>query len=117
MSIYSGLDHPTATIDGQKASLEVERELGHHVYTLSVLVPSGATGVVKLHVSGTIARSSVYRLVVPVQPLVHDDGVVVIVRSDTPKATVAGPHAKNGRVVVPIVLRSNRVVTVPFRAS
>jgi hypothetical protein len=117
MSIYSGLGHPTATIDGKAANLEVERELGHNVYTVSVLVPSGATGVVTLHVSGTIARSSVYRLVVPVQPLVHDDGVVVVVRSDTPKATVAGPHAKDGRVVVPIILRSNRVVTVPFRAS
>ena len=28
MSIYSGLGHPTATIDGKAANLEVERELG-----------------------------------------------------------------------------------------
>jgi hypothetical protein len=42
--------------------------------------------------------------------------VLVIVRSDTSKATVAGPHAKDGGVVIPIILRSNRVVTVPFRA-
>ena len=118
LSVYSPLSRPTMTIGGKPVPIEVESELGYHVYSTFVLVPAGQQVSVRIHYSGLVKRSSTYKLVVANQPLVNPDLMRVVVKSATPKAVIDEKQIKvhDGAVDVGMALVHTRSVQVPFRA-
>jgi hypothetical protein len=80
VSWYSPLEVREGRVDGQVVALERNRELGWSVVSTYVEIPPGGSTRVELVLSGAVDPGAPYRLVVPHQPLVADDEVVVTVR-------------------------------------
>jgi hypothetical protein len=80
---FSPLDLDSATVDGQPAGVELQREAGARVYSQLIVVKSKTTATIVLQLHGTIPRDAVYHLQVLQQPLVQTDRLKVTVRSSS----------------------------------
>ncbi|MBS1847840.1 MAG: DUF4012 domain-containing protein, partial [Actinobacteria bacterium] len=77
VSIYTALQPTGMTIGGRPVGIQVQHELGYWVASVSTTVPEGVTNVLVLEVSGTIAPSADYHLVVANQPIATFPGTMV----------------------------------------
>jgi hypothetical protein len=75
VSVWSPFLATGATVDGEAVPLELQTELGHHVYSASLVIPTGATVSFELSLRGTVSLP--YELVVDHQPLGADDSLTV----------------------------------------
>ena len=87
LSVYSRLGYTAATIDGQPAQMQQERELGWNVYSKFVNVPPGGSLAVTLILSGNVATGG-YELVYRPQPLPRPDTLKLGVTSPAGSALV-----------------------------
>ena len=80
LSVYSPLGFAAATLDGTPTSLESETELGRHVYSTFVSIPSRSTRTLGLDLRGTLALApgGWYELDLVRQPLLDADRVEVV---------------------------------------
>lgn len=114
VSWYSPLGLREARLDGTVVPVERQQELGWSVYSTYVEIPPGGEARIELVLSGDVAPGDGYRLVVPHQPLVHPDEVVVTVRPVPGRRAELPPEgrfedgavrvAATGRVDGPIVV-------------
>lgn len=74
LSVYSALGLSGATMDGQTLPVEVQDELGHHVYSAPVTVPRGSSVQIEVLLEGTIDAGR-YDLTFSQQPLAIPDEV------------------------------------------
>lgn len=85
VSVWSPLAATEASVDGEPVPLELQSELGQHVYSASIEVRPGATVEFELALQGQVALP--YELVVDHQPLGADDSLTVSIV--TPEGWVA----------------------------
>lgn len=99
LSVFTPLELADATVDGEPAGFEPQREQGRNVYSrVLVLAPEGGTAVVRLRLEGVVPadpQSGRYRLELWSQLLPNADQVSVTVRSpggtDRASLALAGP--------------------------
>lgn len=80
LSVYTPHELRSVTIDGDRAPVSSERELGHRVYTVLVSIPAGTTAEVRFALEGKVAAGASYALTLSPQALVRPDEVVVSVQ-------------------------------------
>jgi hypothetical protein len=79
LSFYSPFALTGSQVDGASMPFESQRELGYHVYSRYLSVPSGGAVTVVLDLAGQLASRVDYELGVGVQPMVSADSVHVVV--------------------------------------
>lgn len=77
LTVFTPLSLEEATVDGFPVGVTVGSERGYATYSRYVEIPPGATVTVELELRGVIPDMEGYRLVVPAQPMVNPDELVV----------------------------------------
>lgn len=101
-AIYTPLLATGATVDGQPAGLEPQREVGLNVFSAPLTIPPGGEVTLEVRLSGTVeGMGDTYRLLASSQPLANPDDLSIRLRpaggapgfADVSGAEVAGGTA------------------------
>jgi hypothetical protein len=102
LSVYSPWRVSKARIDGRPALFESAAEAGRYVYSMFLVIPSGATTRIEFDVSGTLPVSTTdYRLDVRAQALVSPETLSIRVRDGRRDLVVRPAAAVAGDLVLP----------------
>ncbi|MCX7620334.1 MAG: DUF4012 domain-containing protein [Acidimicrobiales bacterium] len=82
LSVYTPFGLRKARLDGEEIGMEFHRELGSSVYSRYIELGPGQSLTLELELFGSVAKGKQYTLVVPRQPLVNRDDLVVYIRPD-----------------------------------
>ena len=113
-SLYSPLDVKSLTINGTRTGVQVGHELGVNVYSGTVTIPSGQSAQVIFELTGNLAPSASYRLLIDRQPVVHPDNVTTTVHSLAPDLRLAGTSTTKGSRTTAQLLETSIELTRRF---